>query len=59
MRSVPSSGPSLSGIARTERAQRGVAVVSIAGAVLALSGCAPTEEGIVLEGADGEKYVMP
>ena len=61
MRSVPSSGPSLSGIARTERAAAwgGRRARSIAGAVLALSGCAPTEEGIVLEGADGEKYVMP
>jgi hypothetical protein len=38
---------------------RTAAVVSIAGAVLAMSGCAPTEEGIVLEGADGEKYVVP
>jgi hypothetical protein len=49
------------GLARPSRAavQRGVAVASIAGAVLALSGCAPTEDGIVLEGADGEKYVMP
>jgi hypothetical protein len=40
-------------------AARGVAVASIAGAVLALSGCAPTDEGVVLEGADGEKYVVP
>ena len=55
----------LSGIAASQRAlrkpavARGVAVVSIAGAVLALSGCAPTDEGIVLEGADGQKYVIP
>ncbi|MCS5734734.1 hypothetical protein [Herbiconiux daphne] len=61
-----SSSLALSGIAATKRAAlrrpaaaRGVAVVSIAGAVLALSGCAPTDEGIVLEGADGEKYVVP
>lgn len=57
----------LTGIARevrstvTERSgiARGAAVLSIAGAVLALSGCAPTEEGVVLEGADGQKYVVP
>ncbi|WP_440707882.1 hypothetical protein [Herbiconiux sp. YIM B11900] len=53
--------PALSGIAADRRAalKRGAAVVTVAGAVLALSGCAPTDEGIVLEGADGEKYVVP
>ncbi|MFB2555574.1 hypothetical protein [Herbiconiux liangxiaofengii] len=73
MKSVASAGLALQGIAAANRPglagrpslagrphlARGVAVVSIAGAVLALSGCAPTDEGIVLEGADGEKYVVP
>jgi hypothetical protein len=57
----------LTGIAASHRARaaarpallRGAAVASIAGAVLAMSGCAPTEEGVVLEGADGERYVVP
>ncbi|WP_368498410.1 hypothetical protein [Herbiconiux sp. A18JL235] len=47
------------GVGLSPAATRGVAVASIAGAVLALSGCTPTEEGIVLEGADGQKYVVP
>lgn len=68
MRSAASSSLTLSGIAAAYRpgltslspgVARGVAVASIAGAVLALSGCAPTEEGVVLEGADGQKYVVP
>jgi hypothetical protein len=67
VKSAASAGLALKGIAAANRPglagrpglARGVAVASIAGAVLALSGCAPTEEGIVLEGADGEKYVVP
>ncbi|MDO9395817.1 MAG: hypothetical protein Q7T71_04675 [Herbiconiux sp.] len=61
VRSGASGGPALTGIAADRRAalRRGAAVVSVAGAVLALSGCTPTEEGIVLEGADGQKYVVP
>lgn len=67
MRSAASREIVLSGIARELRTSasgrttvgRGVAVLSIAGAVLAMSGCAPTEEGVVLEGADGQKYVVP
>lgn len=61
MRPRPQSGPQLSGIARLTRPSvaKGAAIFSIAGAVLALSGCAPEEEGTVLEGADGQKYVVP
>lgn len=66
MKSARSTQIALSGLAGRARpavtragVQRGVAVASIAGAVLALSGCAPTEEGVVLEGADGQKYVVP
>ena len=67
MTSAASARLALKGIAAANRPglagrpglARGVAVASIAGAVLALSGCAPTAEGIVLEGADGEKYVVP
>jgi hypothetical protein len=66
VKSAPSGRLVLTGIAATKRAAlskrgalRGAAVVSIAGAVLAMSGCAPTEEGIVLDGADGQKYVVP
>lgn len=67
MRSAASGRLALSGIAAASRPglagrprlARTAAVASIAGAVLAMSGCAPTEEGIVLEGADGEKYVVP
>jgi hypothetical protein len=47
------------GVSTRRRLLRPAAVATIAGAVLAMSGCAPTEEGIVLEGADGEKYVVP
>jgi hypothetical protein len=46
-------------LATGSKALRGAAVLSIAGAVLAMSGCAPTEEGVVLDGADGQKYVVP
>jgi hypothetical protein len=68
MMAARTSTLALSGIAASTRATlggldprvaRGAAMVSIAGAVLALSGCAAAEEGIVLEGADGEKYVVP
>ncbi|MFG6446370.1 hypothetical protein ACFXP7_13735 [Microbacterium sp. P06] len=67
MRSAASRRIALSGIAAAHRPAsvgraglaRGAAVMSIAGAVLAMSGCAPTEEGIVLDGADGQKYVLP
>jgi hypothetical protein len=61
MRPRSASAPELSGIARLTRptVAKGVAVFSIAGAVLALSGCAPQDEGTVLEGADGQKYVVP
>lgn len=61
MRSAASGRLALAGIAASTRprVRRTAAVLSIAGAVLAMSGCAPTEEGIVLEGADGEKYVVP
>ncbi|TAJ49210.1 MAG: hypothetical protein EPO52_05340 [Herbiconiux sp.] len=61
VRGVGGGGVVLSGIAASHRGsvRRGVAVASVAGAVLALSGCAPTEEGVVLEGADGQKYVVP
>ncbi|MFG6402700.1 MULTISPECIES: hypothetical protein [unclassified Microbacterium] len=67
MSPAASAGPALTGIAARHRASmiarpglaRTAAVASIAGAVLAMSGCAPTEEGIVLDGADGQKYVVP
>ncbi|MGA1836114.1 hypothetical protein VD659_04200 [Herbiconiux sp. 11R-BC] len=66
MTAARTSALALSGIAAAKRAavrrpavSRTAAVVSIAGAVLALSGCAPTDEGIVIEGADGQKYVIP
>ncbi|MFD1715070.1 hypothetical protein ACFSBZ_11355 [Amnibacterium flavum] len=51
----------LTGLARQSRGARtGVlAAVSIAGATLALAGCTAPDDGIVLEGADGEKYVVP
>jgi hypothetical protein len=51
---------SLSGIAaRRPGARRTAAIASIAGATLALSGCSAPDEGIVLTGADGQKYVVP
>ncbi|WP_210507965.1 hypothetical protein [Naasia sp. SYSU D00057] len=51
---------SLSGIAaRRATTRRTVAIASIAGATLALSGCTAPDEGVVLEGADGERYVVP
>ncbi len=45
--------------ARRDGALRVAAVASIAGATLALSGCTPPKEGVVLDGADGKQYVMP
>jgi hypothetical protein len=61
MRARTQSGPQLAGIARLTRptVAKSAAVFSIAGAVLALSGCAPQEDGVVLEGADGQNYVVP
>jgi hypothetical protein len=45
-----------SGDTRTARA---VAIASIAGATLALSGCTAPDDGVVTTGADGENYVLP
>lgn len=54
----------LSGLAARHRTSspRGakvVAVMSIAGATLALSGCTAPDDGIVVSGADGKDYVIP
>ncbi|BDZ45301.1 hypothetical protein [Naasia aerilata] len=52
----------LSGLAARHRrgaARTSLTVLSLAGATLALSGCTAPDEGVVLTGADGEKYVVP
>lgn len=64
MRPRSTSGPELSGLAARHRTgdtrvARVVAIASIAGATLALSGCTAPDDGVVATGADGENYVIP
>lgn len=51
----------LTGLAQKSRGARSgaFAAVSIATATLMLTGCTAPDDGVVLEGADGEKYVVP
>jgi hypothetical protein len=51
----------LAGIARARRpgVTRGASVLSIAAVAVLLAGCATSDDGVVLEGADGNKYVIP
>lgn len=54
-----SSGISLSGITRPS-APKTVGAMGIAAAMMFLAGCSTVpDEGIVVEGADGENYVLP
>ncbi|MCU1481220.1 MAG: hypothetical protein JWQ19_2006 [Subtercola sp.] len=56
------SGPvALSGIARSHRTgfTRGASALSIAAVAVLLSGCATSDDGVVLKGADGNNYVVP
>ncbi|MGO2749223.1 MAG: hypothetical protein ACTIA6_04140 [Pseudoclavibacter sp.] len=54
-----SSGVSLSGITRPS-APKTVGAMGVAAAMMFLAGCSTVpDEGIVVEGADGENYVLP
>lgn len=62
MRARRTTDLTLSGLAARHRsgaARSSLAVLTLAGATLALSGCTAPDDGVVLTGADGQKYVVP
>ncbi|UFS58454.1 hypothetical protein [Subtercola endophyticus] len=69
-RHAGSGSVTVTGIARTHRTAsagsasragltRGASALSIAAVAVLLAGCATSDDGVVLEGADGNNYVVP